>query len=250
VVSWLSLDSNSKGQPWASWAQSDLLPYLQGMRTQLHRRDRRRGAVLQTQALAQPEPEQTTAPAMLAWVEQLKMSALTALASDLGWGGEGGVSEVTALLARDACMVSTAIGHTAMAHRGSVLCTIKASSYADTACQLGGACPARGQCMGNRVQRVAHPPPPPSAFTYLPQPASSYQLVIPHHKNSQKGVAGVSLTIQDPLATQLLEAYERWGRPILVFGSGDPGPAALFVDDNGKEYNSQSICHWWDKVHR
>lgn len=245
MISWLAL--GSKDQPWSSWALSELVPHLQAMRTQLHRCDRRRSAVLQTQALAQPEPEQPSATAILSWVEEQKQAALAAMASV---GGSGLVSEATALQARDACMLATAIGHTALAHRGSVLCTIKASSYASTPCQLGRQCPGKVGCRGNRVQRAAEPPPPASPFTSLPQPASSYQLVIPHHKGSQKAVPGVTLAMREPLSIQLLEVYERRARPVLVFGAADPPPKSLFVDDNGKEFNSQSICQWWAQVHK
>jgi hypothetical protein len=250
VVKWLGVTSD--GQPWAAWAQTELPTHFAAIRSELHRQQRRRGAVLQTQALAQPEPEHASASELLGWGEQLKHLALAAAAST---PGSGPMPEETALLLRDAAMITTVMGHTALMHRGSVLVTLKASSYAATPCSLGEQCPAAGQCCGNRLE-LAPPGSRPSEFrssyTSLPQPAH-YQLVVPHHKNSNKAVVGVALPISCPLACQLLEAYESRARPVLAFVEDDEEGApveSLFVDDNGQPFTSESLCSWWARVHR
>ena len=246
VISWLALGNPQMN--WAAWALDELVPHLAAMATQLRKGATRRNAVLQVQALAQPEPELPDPAAILTWVEQLKQAALASLASDIR---SGAVSMATALQARDACMLVTAIGHTALTHRGSVLYTIKGSKHAATPCQLGGKCPGSGLCHGNRVQQApkSAPAPAPSPITSLPQPQASYQLVLPHHKSSNQGGVGVALDLRDPMAIQLLEGYEKWARPVIVFVTA-PEPTALFVTDSGKPFDAQTICQWWTSVHR
>ena len=263
-IRWLAITHPE--QPWSSWALDVLVPHLAAMRSELYKAEQRRSAVLETQALAQPEPELPTAQDMLQWAEQLKSTALAAAAST---PGSGPLAWESAVLVRDAAMVVTAMGHTALMHRGSVLLSIKASSFAATPCPKGDKCPAAGLCYGNRVERVAEGAgqrPFSSPYTSLPQP-SQLQLVLPHHKTSSRGVAGVALPFTCPLACQLLEAYERRARPVLAFvadggrprkrGRGAAGAAALgveeealFVDDHGRSFTSESLCNWWKKVHR
>lgn len=272
IITWLAV--TNKDLPWAGWAQSELVPHLAAMGSELAKQARLRSAVLETQALSQPEPELPSAAAMLQWGEDLKHTALAAAASV---AGSGLLPLETALLVRDAAMVVTGMGHTALMHRGSVILSIKASQYAATPCPQGSRCPAPDICCGNRLERV-----PAAAalsreqrsrtftspYTTLPQP-HQLQLVIPHHKTTHKAVTGPALPFTCPLACQLLEVYERRARPVLDFVAGeysakkarrgggggtaawaDSSPEALFLDDHGRAFTSESICNWWREAHR
>lgn len=277
IITWLAV--TNKDQPWAGWAQSELVPHLAAMCSELAKQARLRSAVLETQALSQPEPELPSAAAMLQWGEDLKHTALAAAASV---AGSGLLPVDTALLVRDAAMVVTGMGHTALMHRGSVILSIKASQYASTPCPKGSRCPAPDICHGNRLERV-----PAAAalsreqrartftspYSTLPQP-HQLQLVIPHHKTTHQAVAGPALPFTCPLACQLLEVYERRARPVLDFVAGEysakkarrdgggggaaagaaagaaDSPQALFLDDHGRAFTSESICNWWREAHR
>lgn len=237
-------------QPWSTWAQTVLVPHLRDLRSELHRTHTRRSAVLATQELAQPEEKHATAGEYLSWIEELKHKGLAAAAS---LPGADPLPFDAACLVRDATMLTTAVGHTALMHRGSVITSIKASCFAATPCPMGDACPAAGLCCGNRVERVS-----PTAckdefvssFTALPQP-HQYQLVVPHHKASNRGVVGAALPIPCPLACQLLEVYERRARPTLTFTEDADGPVeVLFVDNMGKPFTAETLCLWWTKAHK
>jgi hypothetical protein len=258
-IKWLAI--NNPQEPWSPWALDRLVPHLAALRSELYKQQQRRGAVLETQALAQPEPQLASAQEMLVWGEQLKHRALAAVAAAASRPGP--VSVALAQLLRDAAMITTGMGHTALMHRGSVLCTIKASSFASEPCPKGEACPAGKLCHGNRLERVAGAAPFTSASSYpsLPLPPN-YQLVIPHHKTSNKAVTGPALAFSCIHACQLVQAYEDRARPVLAWiegrrggsagggGGGGGSTHALFVDDQGRPFNSESLCTWWSKAHR
>jgi hypothetical protein len=128
------------------------------------------------------------------------------------------------LLLRDAAVITTAMGHTALMHKGSALVTVEASSSAGTACALGQLWPAAGVCCGNRLERAppssastSRPPGLYSCYPSLPKP-KQLQQVIPQHQNSHKGVVGVALPFTRPHACQLLKVCESRARKRAVRG--------------------------------
>jgi hypothetical protein len=252
VVRWIAL--SNKRQPWAAWALDQLPAHFAATRSQLALLQRQRGALLQTQTLAQPEPESASPSQLLGWADDLMHLALRAAASTKP-AGSGLVSEPVALLLRDAAMVITAMGSTALMHRGSVLVTLKATAFAHTPCSLGDQCPAASTCCGNRLERAPASARPAAGFTSSyptlnPSPPQ-LQAVIVHHKNSKKAVPGAALPFKDPNHCLLLEMYEAVGRPVLTWLEGEGGRVeSMFVDNNGKPFTSDSLCTWWSQVYK
>lgn len=247
VVSWLAL--THEDQPWAGWARVQLVGYFRDLRSELQRAQTRRGAVLATEALAQPPLELPSARAVLQWVEELKDQALAVGGST---PGTGPLPLDKARLVRDACMVTTAVGHTAYTHRGTVLWSMKAPEHAAGPCPKGTSCPASLGCHGNRLERIGDQSAAAAkarrAATNTSLPSEPiYQMVVPHHKNTGRGKMGVCLPITNPKETQLLTLYIERARPALAVIAE---VTQLYVGDSGEAYDSTSLCLWWSKLYK
>ena len=138
-----------------------------------------------------------------------------------------------AMVVRDASMASLAFGHSSYGQRSETIITAKASAHASSACSRPD-CAFAG-CRGNRFECMGGS----SAWG-----ADQWQLVVAHSKSGH----GTVLRLNDPEEVQLLEIYERRGRPTLLV-NGDQ-EQAMYVTANGLPYTQQSLSQWWRELHR
>lgn len=299
VCRWLA--KNNSNQPWSNWVKTELVQHYSTLNRELHHMLRKRQAVVftnrqagelaaeaeqhqqQEQASSQEQQEQScstsnssegsnreaagpsqkpaTANAgpssqkhllpkakdLLLWQQGLVDQALQAAAAAnmqsvqvVAW------DQGTARLVRDAAMCCTLFGYNCLAQRSEVLCAAKASQHALTACSSSEPpCPDPA-CHGVRFECNN----------------GSWQLVVPHHKGTSRGMAGPVLRIQDTQFKQLLTLYERHARPNLLWGAdsvlagidGDDAesglPLTMFVTDTGQAYTDQSLGEWWKGLHK
>ncbi|KAL6748733.1 hypothetical protein V8C86DRAFT_2442793 [Haematococcus lacustris] len=135
-------------------------------------------------------------------------------------------------------MLCTGFGHSSLAQRSQVMVTAKASQHAITPCGMPN-CPgmARG-CKGNR-------------FEYDGATAA-WRLVVPHSKNSSKGVPGIVLPLTDTKEVKLLEAYECQARPVLLgqIGTHEHLVEAMYLNNKGQPYTIESLATWWRRTYK
>lgn len=173
---------------------------------------------------------------VLRWQQDLKERALRAVVISTQAGtllARQMLPPSLAMLVRDASMASLAFGHSSYGQRSETVITAKASSHASSACSRRD-CAFAG-CRGNRFECIGGS----SA-----QGSDQWQLVVPHSKSGQ----GAVLKLTDPEEVQLLEIYERYGRPTLLV-NGDQ-EQAMYVTANGQPYTQNSLPHWWRELHR
>lgn len=182
---------------------------------------------------------------LLLWQEELVGKALTAAAAlqrvkATSW------DPVSACMVRDACMLCTLFGYSSLAQRSEVLCAAKASQHAQTACSNSEPPCPDPNCRGVRFECNT----------------GAWQLVVPHHKGTSRGMAGQVLRMQDAQVMKLLTLYEKYARPSLLWGpdsvlagiDGDDAesgmPLAMFVTGTGQAYTDQSLGEWWRQLHK
>ena len=248
VAMWLAV--TKPNEAWAQWVHATLVPHLQMLRTDFRGHQSRGAAVAASLSLGHaPEPMPDPVE-LLGWLEECKDSALALSKSELGpLQGKPGVSLslASALAVRDASMGCFGMGHTALSQRGSVLWSIKAPQYAQQPCRHQN-CPMPGTCCGNLLQRIAR------RRQDMPQgcPVPTYQLVVPHHKNSTRGGAqvGSAIFMTDAKEIELMDIYLAHARPTLTFVEGDEAVESLFVKHSGQPFDDSGISSWWTKMYK
>jgi hypothetical protein len=175
---------------------------------------------------------------LLVWQEELKRAASAAIDAQLGQGPEVPLPHHISFLVRDSCMLNLLFGHTSLAQRGSLLCSIKASAHAHKPCEVPN-CPmaafeplagtsAANVCYGNRF-----------VWTGEGEDEGALQIVAPHHKGSGLAV----LLVSDPTERSLLGTYELLCRPTI---SGcDEEAQQMFFDNRGRPFNNVTLNEWW-----
>ncbi|KAL6744831.1 hypothetical protein V8C86DRAFT_3036276 [Haematococcus lacustris] len=95
-----------------------------------------------------------------------------------------------------------------------------------------------GGCKGNR-------------FEYDGATAA-WRLVVPHSKNSSKGVPGIVLPLTDTKEVKLLEAYECQARPVLLgqIGTHEHLVEAMYLNNKGQPYTIESLAMWWRRTYK
>ncbi|KAL6748735.1 hypothetical protein V8C86DRAFT_2442795 [Haematococcus lacustris] len=95
-----------------------------------------------------------------------------------------------------------------------------------------------GGCKGNR-------------FEYDGATAA-WRLVVPHSKNSSKGVPGIVLPLTDTKEVKLLEAYECQARPVLLgqIGTHEHLVEAMYLNNKGQPYTIESLATWWRRTYK
>ncbi len=134
----------------------------------------------------------------VAFVEKVVNVSLAAARQQLE---SGGLARNMALQVRDAAMLAMCVGHVGLAMRISVIRTLKSTLFGDKACVVDG-CTTRN-CCGNRLEAVALPD----------GGGTAYQLVVPHHKTSSRGIAMPTIIIKSKKLIELLWMWEEEGRP-------------------------------------
>lgn len=141
---------------------------------------------------------------------------------------------------RDAAMLGMSIGHVGLVLRISVVRTVKGVDEGAQVCTHPGC--VKAGCFGNRVEVAAGAAADPLR----------YALVLPHHKNSNKGISMPRLVIKSPKLNQLLSLWQEVGRPSLIHHAQDsarrlatpePTPPYLFLNDSGLAFASLTL--WW-----
>jgi hypothetical protein len=127
----------------------------------------------------------------------------------------GSLTRSTARDVRDACMLAMCVGHVGLTVRISVVRTVKASMFAATKCSRQD-CPkahispqSQSRCCGNRLEELPHP----NAGAHEEQEEARYQLVLPHHKTSSRGISMPAISIQSAKLTTLLNVWQAHARP-------------------------------------
>ncbi|KAJ9534185.1 hypothetical protein QJQ45_007005 [Haematococcus lacustris] len=171
---------------------------------------------------------------VLVWQEKVKDVALEALGS---FGPGEQLSTKVARVVRDASMLCTGFGHSSLAQRSQVMVTAKASQHAITPCGMPNCPGMAGGCKGNR-------------FEYDGATAA-WRLVVPHSKNSSKGVPGIVLHLTDTKEVKLLEAYECQARPVLLgqIGTHEHLVEAMYLNNKGQPYTIESLAMWWRRTY-
>ncbi|KAL6745304.1 hypothetical protein V8C86DRAFT_2446352 [Haematococcus lacustris] len=232
VCNWLAF--TNVGEEWSCWVLSTLVPFYSRLSTAMGRVGSHRHAVLETQALVSPlSPPK--AQEVLVWQEKVKDVALEALGS---FGPGEQLPTKVARVVRDASMLCTGFGHSSLAQRSQVMVTAKASQHAITPCGMPNCPGMAGGCKGNR-------------FEYDGATAA-WRLVVPHSKNSSKGVPGIVLPLTDTKEVKLLEAYECQARPVLLgqIGTREHLVEAMYLNNKGQPYTIESLAMWWRRTYK
>ncbi|KAL6745769.1 hypothetical protein V8C86DRAFT_2445896, partial [Haematococcus lacustris] len=232
VCNWLAF--TNVGEEWSCWVLSTLVPFYSRLSTAMGRVGSHRHAVLETQALVSPlSPPK--AQEVLVWQEKVKDVALEALGS---FGPGEQLPTKVARVVRDASMLCTGFGHSSLAQRSQVMVTAKASQHAITPCGMPNCPGMAGGCKGNR-------------FEYDGATAA-WRLVVPHSKNSSKGVPGIVLPLTDTKEVKLLEAYECQARPVLLgqIGTHEHLVEAMYLNNKGQPYTIESLAMWWRRTYK
>jgi hypothetical protein len=174
---------------------------------------------------------------LLVWQQQVKDAAAAAVSAHTAENADAPMSQHMAWLVRDACMLNLLFGHSSLAQRGSLVCSIKASAHAHMPCMVPN-CPmaafeplagssAAHVCYGNRFVWSAE---------------GTLQIVAPHHKGSGIGV----LLISDVTEKGLLGSYEMFCRAAL--NGCDEDAQQMFFDDRGRPFNTGTLNSWWENT--
>lgn len=93
--------------------------------------------------------------------------------------------------------------------------------------------------MGNRLEEL------PLAGSLVAAP--QYKVFNPHHKNSHRGVQGITVTIPEfSLPHQLLPIYLNHARPqLLLMGEAQRGPPELLLTNSGRAFTVKTWGPWW-----
>lgn len=171
-----------------------------------------------------------------------------------------------AAMLRDAVALTLGCGGFVSLHtRGCMMWTMQAPHT--TECHhpdcLHSSSGARAGCRGNRLD--VNVPTPSASLTSssshtttgsgggleggeggVPSTAT-FSMLLPHHKNSWRGIAGVSASIPvGSLPHKLLPLYLQHGRPALVaMSEAAEEPVMLLLTKSGQPYDSSSWCDWF-----
>lgn len=185
---------------------------------------------------------------LLAWQEHLKAAALAAAAVKPGQDPSSPLPLMIARMVRDACMINFLFGHTSLAQRGALLCSIKASFHADKPCEVPN-CPLMSpfqplpgtslanECYGNRFVWTAT-----AGAGAEAEGDTTLQIVAPHHKGSGLGV----LLVGDAAERDLIAIYELRARPVI--SKCDEEVQQMFLDDAGVPFTTATLNVWWRNV--
>jgi hypothetical protein len=150
-------------------------------------------------------------------------------------------------LARDAAMLGMAVGHVGLTVRIKALRTVKDPRFHDTVCS--DATCTNANCKGNLVD-IHYPDELEDDFGEPDTPVCSLKL--PHHKNSNRGIAMPTVPIKSSKLCKLLGIWTKFGRPRFedMAKECQPGwkdPETLFISAQGKSF--QGLTAWYKGVH-
>jgi hypothetical protein len=183
------------------------------------------------------------------WLKTVEQEASAAA----GAGGAGPSTQASVLpyqlssLVRDAAMLGMAVGHVGLTVRIKAIRTVKDPKFSATVC-TDTTCTSAA-CKGNIVD-ITFPDELVDDIDDSDTPEC--RLLLPHHKNSNRGIAMPTVPITSSKLCKLLGTWTKHGRPRFEDMAKEiqPGwkdPETLFISAQGKSF--QGLTAWYKSVH-